>query len=465
MKLGARAVLLSLLCIVALVALQGITVVAIERVAMLHSRVVPAQAHLGYYINPATWGKITVAVVVGSNCLEALALYGLFRFLPAQRTPTIIKACTAAGVAAMLGISLSARLTGLDAILYIYFAKVANLGTAYHVPPSFTPVADGFGNLYPVIRKLRFASPYGPLWELFNRGILAGTHTIGQALFTIKIANAAALLACFAVLFFLRLPFRLTALFFLNPALYDNYIVQAHNDLFAILPILVALLVARRGALTWAALLASLAGLVKISLTVVALATIASLGNRRKRLVSASLIIAVLALGSALIGGAPYLHALTFVGKSQTAGSGSRVINDVRLVLQALMLVGACFALLDAVLWKRVVRSAVWTLPAFSGLLHAWYFPWTVPFAVRFGVTAAALAISLPLSEIATNLRLTDLIKVDPLTLSMLIIVAVAARELIATKGRGEAFTIGSHDDEVSPRRRGDTAMGDSTTG
>jgi len=319
--------------------------------------------------------------------------------------------------------------------------------------------------LYPVIRKLRFASPYGPLWELFNRGILAGTHTIGQALFTIKIANAAALLACFAVLFFLRLPFRLTALFFLNPALYDNYIVQAHNDLFAILPILVALLVARRGALTWAALLASLAGLVKISLTVVALATIASLGNRRKRLVSASLIIAVLALGSALIGGAPYLHALTFVGKSQTAGSGSRVINDVRLVLQALMLVGACFALLDAVLWKRVVRSAVWTLPAFSGLLHAWYFPWTVPFAVRFGVTAAALAISLPLSEIATNLRLTDLIKVDPLTLSMLIIVAVAARELIATKGRGEAFTIGSHDDEVSPRRRGDTAMGDSTTG
>jgi len=429
---------LSLLCIVSLVALQAITVIAIERAAIAHSHVVPAEAHLGYYINPGRWGNATVLIVVSANFLEALALYGLFRFMPVERTPTLIKAFTAAGVAAMMAFSISAPLTGLDAILYIYFAKVANLAAAYHVPPTFTPVETGFANLYEVIRKLRFASPYGPLWEVFDRGVLAHTHTVGEAIFTVKLANAAALLATFAVLLLVRLPFRLAALFFMNPALYDNYIVQAHNDLFAILPILVALLLVRRGAFTAAALLASLAGLVKISLVVIALATIASVGDLRKRLISATLIVAVLILGSVLIGGTPYLHALVFVGKSQANGSGSRILNDLRLILQLLMIAAGCLALLDAILWKRLVRSAVWTLPAFSGLLHAWYFPWTIPFAIRFQATAAALAISLPLGEIATNLRLTALVGVDPLILSMLIIAAVAARELVVTKGRGE---------------------------
>lgn len=438
LRAGARAVPLSLLCIVSLVVLQAVTVIAIERVAMAHSHVAPAEAHLGYYINPGSWGKGTVLVVVGANFLEALALYGLFRCLSMERTPTLVKAFTAAGVAGMMAVSLSAHVTGLDAILYIYFAKVPNLAAAYHVPPSFASVADGFANLYQVIRKLRFASPYGPLWELFDRGILSGTHNIGQALFTIKLANAVALVASFAVLLSLRLPFRQAALFFLNPALYDNYIVQAHNDLFAILPILVALLLVRRGAFAAAALVASLAGLVKISLVVIALATIASVGDLRKRLTNAALIIAVLVLGSVLIGGPTYLHALVFVGKSQTHGSGSRMLNDVRLTLQLLMIFAGCLAVVDVIVWKRLMRSAVWTLPAFSGLLHAWYFPWTVPLAIRFGATAAVLAISLPLFEIATNLRLTDLVRVDPLIVSMLIVTAVAVRDVIVTKGRGE---------------------------
>lgn len=428
----------ALVCIVALVALQAITVFAIERAAFVHAQTIPAQAHLGYAINPARWGRTIDVIVLGSNLLEALALYGLYRFLPTARTPTLLKAAGVIGVAIMLAVSLWARVTGLDAILYIYFAKVANLATAYHVPPSFTPVPSRFAVLYHIIRTLRFASPYGPLWELFDRAILAGSHNVAEAILTIKVANAAALLATFATLLLLRLPFRLAALFFLNPALYDNYIVQAHNDLFAILPVLVALLFARRGAFTVAALLASLAGLVKISLVVVALATVASLGDRRRRLWSAALIITVLVLGSLLLGGPAYLRALVFVGHSQAAAGGSHIANDLRLALQLLLIVAGLFALVDAVLWKRLVRSAVWTLPAFSGLLHAWYFPWTIPLGIRFQATAAALAISLPLFEIATNLRVADLIKVDPELPAMLLIAAIAVRELLATKGRGE---------------------------
>jgi len=432
-----RTVAPSLLCIVALVALQAITAFAIERAAIIYAWMIPAQLHLGYFINPSRWGAMNL-IVLGSNLLEVLALYGLFRFLPADRTPNLIKAFTAGGVATMLAVSLSVRLTGFDAILYIYFAKVANLATAYHTPPSLAPVPADFAVLHHLIPKTKFASPYGPLWELFDRGLLAGTHSVGQAVFMLKAANSAALLATFATLLALRLPFRQAALFYLNPALYDNYVVQAHNDLFAVLPILVALLFARRGNFLAAALLASVAGLVKFSLVAVALATIASMGKLRTRLRSAGLILAVLVLGSLLIGGSPYLHALVFVGKAQSHSGGNHILEDVRLALEAALVTVSCVALVDAVFWKRLVRSATWTFPGLSGLLHMWYFPWTIPFAIRFRATAAALAISLPLFEVVTTQRAANLIKVGPATLTLLVLAALGFWELARTKGRGE---------------------------
>ncbi len=438
MKANAHAITPSLVCIVALVVLQAITVLAIQHAAIAYAWMIPAQLHLGYYINPSRWGRMNL-VILGSNLFEVLALYGLFRFLPSDRVPNLIKVFTAGGVATMLAVSLSVRLTGFDAILYIYFAKVANLATAYQTPPSLAPVPSDFAVLHPLIVKLKFASPYGPLWEIFDRALLAGTHSVGQAIFTLKVANAAALVAVFATLLLLRLPFRHAALFFLNPALYDNYIVQAHNDLFAILPILVALLVARRGAWSVAALLASLAGLVKLSLVVIALATIASIGNIRARLGSAALIVVVLVLGSLLIGGTPYLHALVFVGNAQTHSGGSHVQRDVRFALQLTLVAVSVVALVDAVLWKRLMRSATWTFPGFSGLLHMWYFPWTIPFAIRFRTTAAALAVSLPLFEVVTTQRAANLIRVGPATATLAVLAALGVWELARTKARGEA--------------------------
>jgi len=429
--------------VVALVALQAISAFAVERVARTFAHTPaagPYLGHLGYYLDPAYWGKATDLIVLGAHFLEILALYGLYRLLPESRTPNVTKAFIAGGVAVMLTVSLSVRLTGLDSILYIYFAKVANLATAYHVPASFAPLPADFALLQHVIPRI-LPSPYGPLWELFDRGLLAGTHSVAQAIFALKAASAVALLAVFATLLLLRLPMRLAALFFLNPALYDNYVVRAHNDLFAILPVLVALLLAKRRAFVVAALVASLAGLVKLSLVVIALATIASVGRLRTRLTSAALIVAVLVLGSLLIGGSPYLHALVFTERFLSQQNGSHATRNVRVALQMVLIAVGCVALVNAILWRRVLRSATWMFAGFSGLLHMWYFPWTIPFAIRFRVTAAALAITLPLFEIATDSQVANVIKVSLELPTLLILAALGVTEFVRTKGRGERST------------------------
>ncbi len=91
----------------------------------------------------------------------------------------------------------------------------------------------------------------------------------------------------------------------------------------------------------------------------------------------------------------------------------------------------------------------------FSGLLHMWYFPWTIPFAIRFRVTAAALAISLPLFEIATNSQVANVIKVSLELPTLLILAALGVTEFIRTKGRGEPPGAEAADDAgYLPERR-----------
>jgi len=450
LKPTARANALQLICISALVVLQAVSAFAVERAAIAYARTPganPGLAHLGYYLDPEYWGKATDLIVFGCHFLEIVALYGLFRLLPAHRVSNLTKAFIAGGVVIMLAASLSVRLTGLNSILYVYFAKVANVATAYHVPPSFAQLPPSFATLHHVIPRL-LPSPYGPLWELFDRQLLAGTHSVAQAIFTLKVANAVVLLAVFAALLLLRLPLRQAALFFLNPALYDNYIVSAHNDLFAILPILVALFFARRRAFAVAAVLASLAGLVKLSLVVVALATVASVGRLRTRLTNAAIIIAVVVVGSLLIGGRPYLQALIFTEKFLSHQNGSNATRSVRDALQMVLIAVGCVAVVNAVVWKRCLRSATWMFAGFSGLLHVWYFPWTIPFAVRFRVTTAALAISLPLFEITANSQVANVIKVSLELPTVLILAALGVGELIRTKGRGEPSAVDASGDQ-----------------
>ncbi|MBC5800004.1 MAG: hypothetical protein GIW94_08550 [Candidatus Eremiobacteraeota bacterium] len=447
---NARTSALPLICILALVMLQAVSAFAVERAAIAYAQTpaaTPQLAHIGYYLDPEYWGKATALVVLGCHFFEIVALYGLFRFLPANRVSNVTKAFIAGGVGLMLAASLSVRLTGLNSILYVYFAKVDAMATAYHVPPSFAPLPPGFTILRHVIPRI-LPSPYGPIWELFGRGLFAGTHSVAAAIFTLKAANAVALLAVFATLLLLRLPLQQASLFFLNPALYDNYIVSAHNDLFAILPILVALYLARRRAFAVAALLASVAGLVKLSLVVVALATVASVGRLRIRLASAALIIAVVVLGSLLLGGRPYLQAILFTEKFLSQQNGSHATRSIREALQAVLIAVGCIAVVNAVLWKRCLRSATWMFAGFSRLLHVWYFPWTIPFAVRFRVTTAALAITLPLFEIATNSQVANVIKVSLELPTLVFLAALGVSEFIRTKGRGEPSPLEAGDDQ-----------------
>jgi len=424
------------ICIVGVVALQVISVVALTRSGTPGG---PSRSPVdfGYLLPAVRLSSATKLIIVGCHLLEALGLYGLFRLLPSREGSTTVKVFTVAGVATMLAVSLSSRITGYDVLPYVYFLKVPNLAAAYHVPTSLAAMPPGFGVLHHIIKKPFVPSPYGPLWQLLGHWAIMRTVNVAQAIITIKVAHAVALIALFSTLGLLRLPFRLASLFFLNPALYDNYIVEAHNDVLAILPTLVALVLARRGAFVAAAVVASLAGLMKASLVIVALATVASLGGPRKRVASAALIVIIVAFGSLLMGGSPYLHALVFTGKLETKLGGTGTAGHIRTALQFILIVVSCIALVDALVWKRFLRSAIWTFPGVSGLLHMWYFPWTISYAVRFQKGAVALAVSLPIFEVIANPRLIGS-SATPMALISLVIAALAIREVIVTRGRGE---------------------------
>jgi len=335
---------------------------------------------------------VYAATMIVCGALQSLALLWLFRALAAGESRGY--AWIVSGVAAMVLLSVvNAVNTDIDASAYIARAKLATWHDAYRPPP-----VSFHGNGFDVINvqwgPQLPGNVYGPLWLLVDRIVVRPAHTYASALLSLRLCNVILLLGLLAALRGLGQPRHVVALVALNPMLYFYYVVQAHNDLLAIVLVVAGTAIADRRPLL-GALVASTAGLVKISF--VALATFAYAGRRdlRSSLLALGLSGGMVLLISATFGGSDYFEAMRVMGLKQIAARGSTA-HLTTIVLHVAVAGIAAGALLWAFVRGRFAAPATYSYATISTIVYPWYLGWCIPYAVRASTFTAGFFISLP---------------------------------------------------------------------
>ncbi len=178
--------------------------------------------------NVAAW-------IVACALVEALALWSIARLLARGAVPSRAgAAAVAAALAVMSAIAWNARgSTSVDPYTYMQYANARSFAAAY-APAPYEPLPQAFRSAGAFAGPLPVPCVYGPLWLAADRALLAGARTQADAFARLRAAGIAefvlfvALLAAGGV----EAPALLTLA--LCPALYQFFIVEAHNDLLAL---------------------------------------------------------------------------------------------------------------------------------------------------------------------------------------------------------------------------------------
>ena len=228
-------------------------------------------------------------------------------------------------------------------------------------------------------------APYGPLW-LGVLHLTAPAPTLAAKVVSLRLLGLASLGGFIAALAWLRMPPRLIVMAAVNPALWLQFVANAHNDMLAVLGVtLGAALVTRAKVLPAVACIVA-AGLIKAPYAVLGLLVFSGL-RRPANFASMSATLALTALLSLWLGGAPYLAALTRHIASRTGPE---------FVLHALAALVAAFVLLAALLGFGRLRSGAFLMPALAAALFPWYLAWSIPYALSRQRDLACLLIAFP---------------------------------------------------------------------
>ncbi len=177
-------------------------------------------------------------------------------------------------------------------------------------------------------------SPYGPLWQIYNRAV-ANVPSLADATMRLRSVNAIVLIGLFGGLIAGRIPLAAVLILALNPYVYNQYVVNAHNDLVPIAALTLGVVFAARS--RWFVIVAAaIAGLVKLPLLLVGLATFGAIDSLKKRItVAVAVVVLDLAISFAL-GGQPYVHALFYAADADRHESLAHVAVVARLAVVVL---------------------------------------------------------------------------------------------------------------------------------
>jgi hypothetical protein len=232
---------------------------------------------------------------------------------------------------------------------------------------------------------------YGPLWIGLNAALVSLGGTFAAKLFVLRAFGATQLLALAALVWSLARSRALTAAVLLNPMLWLQFVVNAHNDLMAVTLVAGGVALVARRHTGWAIAAIAAAGLVKLPFLLLGVVAFGREG-RRRALLSAGSAVAVCVAISAVFGGKPYLDALL----TTTAQRGI----DMDPVLQASKIVMALtpvFVTAYVLLKGRYPAFGGWLYPALAPILFPWYLVWAVPYALAARAGALLTLLALPL--------------------------------------------------------------------
>jgi hypothetical protein len=235
-----------------------------------------------------------------------------------------------------------------------------------------------------------FPSAYGPVWIAVSALLIAPLASLGAKLFAFKVLGLASVLACAYLARLLGAARVVVAGIVCNPGLYVTYVASAHNDLFAIDLVLVAMLAARRSVpLAYAFALA--ASLVKLTLVPVAVVAVARQPSIWVRASFAVLLALAVGMVYAVHGGLLW-HALTPAMQQYQHGW-----SPLEVALRAALVAVALGAGAWIVVSGRVRAQAAWAPPALGASILASYTIWGLPLALTATPVAVVYLVTLPI--------------------------------------------------------------------
>jgi hypothetical protein len=376
---------------------------------------------------------LATQVIFGLCALcEGALIYALATLGPSAAGPLRIAVPLAA--LAMIALSLRTDFTNGDVYYYVHYGKSPTLAAAYteraHMP-EFPPAFRGLRNVLttPVV-----ASVYGPPWVALDRAIVGPTRSLQEAVNAVRIASAIALAVTLLLIASLRFPAPLTAAIALNPALHYSYVVQSHNDIYAILATVAGVVMLRWRSPALAAGFGALAGALKLSVVFVALAALTDAPKLRTRLAIAAGILLGCAALIWFIGGPGHVRTMISVGATMAGKGTSAVGHELRLAIQIFAVGFVLVTVIAAVVFRRRFSAGSLVFPGVSGLIEPWYFPWGLAYALGDSRRTIVFCAALPVLVFATDAGLTDAVHVHVTPLIIALIVLALARELASAR-------------------------------
>ena len=280
-------------------------------------------------------------------------------------------ACAAALIA--LAALASRGLTSSDIYLY---AGQGRLGLEAYAPP-----AARFPGEFGAINDLRgapiYPSLYGPLWLGIAAALSFAVHGLAAQLFAFRLLGLAFLVLCLALLAALKRAPVVLLLFAVNPALYEQYVANAHNDLVALALVLAAMWFAAQR--PWLALLFVLAaGSAKLPFAIAGSLAFVACASRAQRLGFAAASVLGAAAATYLASSGHYFATSAHMAARITRDPLISLTHDLAIAL-------ALSAVLAALAFRRYLAGASWSFYSLSTTLFPWYAAWSVPYALREG--------------------------------------------------------------------------------
>jgi len=376
------------------------------------------------YLRDKRWEaayKHVAPLILLDVALQSIVLGALFiraRSAPLSRVDLgVAGAAVVALVVTALGRRLLESTDMYNYFTYAHLGMAKAYGTAIAIDdPGLRRVTDLTWGVLP-------PSPYGPLWHLYNRAIM-NVPSLADATLRLRVVNTVVLLGLFGGLLAARIPIAAVLVFALNPYVYQQFVVNAHNDLLPIAALTLGCAFAYRS--PWPLVVATaLAGLVKLPLLLVGVATLGTIASLPKRLVALTAIVAVDLALSFVLGGQPYVHALLFAAEA----------DKKETLLHAILVVLGLGSIALAFFTRRQYWPGLLALPALRAFNYPWYLIWLMPIAIARRTDPFPIAVMFPI----VGVLLSDVYfgtRAMKLAIYALIAIAVAATVALERRPR-----------------------------
>lgn len=341
------------------------------------------------------WMSLTL---LAGAALQTLLLVFLSRPTPGNANFVLAVACGIALVVAVAAVR-APYLTSNDAYAYIAYAKLQDNAHAYRPPNEELPAP--FGVINKIWQRPLLPAPYGPLDLTLYRAVVGPQTTLAGALVATRLVGLASLVGLAGLVAALTRRSAFVPLVILNPGLYEQTVVNAHNDLLAVDVVLLGVYVAGRFPVA-GALVAAVSGLFKINFAIVAPAFAPPRASRAGRVLAYAGGVALVLACSAAFGGGRYLLAL---------GSVSHVYGVYHASAQDVVGLATHLALATFAIVALVLTSAGFATPwsfawSFFGLglsVYPGYLVWGLTLALRELESARLFLALLPVPSLTCD--------------------------------------------------------------